>query len=264
MRDGIDYFPLDVQVDDKFELIEAEFGLTGFAVVVKLLQKIYGGFGYYCEWTNDVALLFGRKIGLGGNAVSEIVRASIKRGIFDEDLYDKYCILTSKGIQRRYFEAVNRRKKIKVKKQYLLVQLDQNSKDVYIFEENVNIFKENADILKQSKVKESKVKDSNIYSEESSEIPAPKKHKYGEYKNVFLSDEELEKLKAEFPGDYEKRIEALSEYIASSGKKYKSHLATIRKWAKNDFSIKESSIQPAESGKYNDFETLTRRRNDNL
>lgn len=260
MRDGIEYFPFDVQVDDKFELIEAEFGLTGFAVVVKLFQKIYGGFGYYCEWTNDVALLFGRKNGLGGNVVSEIVRASIKRGIFDEDLYDKYCILTSKGIQRRYFEAVNRRKKIKVKKQYLLVQLDQNSKDVYIFEEDVDIFYKNADILKQSKVKESKVKDSKIYSEKSSETPTPIRHKYGEYKNVLLSDEELGKLKTEFPDDYEKRIENLSEYIASSGKKYKSHLATIRKWAKSDFVVKQGNIKPEESGRYADLEDLTRSR----
>lgn len=59
------------------------------------------------------------------------------------------------------------------------------------------------------------------------------RHKYGEYKNVLLSDEELAKLKAEFP-DWEERIERLSSYIASTGKKYKSHLATIRNWARND------------------------------
>ena len=60
MKDGIPYFPLDCELDSKFELIEAEFGLQGFAVVVKLLQRIYGGEGYYCEWTEDVALLFGK------------------------------------------------------------------------------------------------------------------------------------------------------------------------------------------------------------
>ncbi len=43
MKDGIPYFPLDCELDSKFELIEAEFGLQGFAVVVKLLQRIYGG-----------------------------------------------------------------------------------------------------------------------------------------------------------------------------------------------------------------------------
>ena len=60
------------------------------------------------------------------------------------------------------------------------------------------------------------------------------RHKYGEYENVLLSDNDLEKLKSEYPNDYEKRIERLSEYIASTGKSYKNHLATIRSWAKKD------------------------------
>ena len=119
MNNGINYFPLNVHLDDKFELIEAEFGLKGFAIVVKLFQKIYGQQGYYCEWTEDVALLFGKNVGLGGDAVSEIVRAAIKRGIFDSELYDKYQILTSRGIQERYFEAVSRRKEVEVRKEYL-------------------------------------------------------------------------------------------------------------------------------------------------
>lgn len=116
MKEGIEYFPLDVCLDDKFELIEAEFGLTGFAVVVKLLQKIYGQFGYYCEWNIEVALLFAKRIGLGGSVVSEIVAASIRRGIFDKTMHDRYGILTSAGIQKRYFEAVSRRKIVKIKK----------------------------------------------------------------------------------------------------------------------------------------------------
>ena len=61
----------------------------------------------------------------------------------------------------------------------------------------------------------------------------PVKHKYGEYNNVLLSDEELEKLKSEF-SDYKERIENLSVYMASKGKKYESHLATIRNWARKE------------------------------
>lgn len=64
--------------------------------------------------------------------------------------------------------------------------------------------------------------------------PKAVRHKYGEYKNVFLTDEDLEKLKAEFPADWSKRIDRLSGYIASTGKKYKNHLATIRNWARKD------------------------------
>ena len=60
------------------------------------------------------------------------------------------------------------------------------------------------------------------------------RHKYGEYNNVLLTDEELDKLKAEFPDDWKERIDRLSFYMASTGKSYKSHLATIRNWARED------------------------------
>ena len=59
------------------------------------------------------------------------------------------------------------------------------------------------------------------------------KHKYGEYKNVLLSEEELERLQGELP-DWRNMIERLSEYIASSGKKYKSHYATLRSWHRRE------------------------------
>ena len=68
----------------------------------------------------------------------------------------------------------------------------------------------------------------------NSDNKKPTRHKYGIYKNVFLTDEDMEKLKTEFPDDWQNRIERLSEYIASSGKTYKNHLATIRVWAKKD------------------------------
>lgn len=61
-----------------------------------------------------------------------------------------------------------------------------------------------------------------------------KAEKYGEYKNVILTDDDFEKLKKEFPKDYQKRIDELSSYIESSGKKYQSHLATIRNWARRE------------------------------
>ena len=64
--------------------------------------------------------------------------------------------------------------------------------------------------------------------------PKAVRHKYGMYELVLLTDEDFEKLKAEFPHDYSERIARLDEYIASTGKKYKNHLATIRAWARKD------------------------------
>ena len=161
-KSGIDYFPLDVSLDKKFELIEAEFGLTGFGVVVHLLQEIYGKEGYYIEWTKEVALLFARRCGLGGGVVSQIVEASVRRGMFDKEIYDKYRVLTSKGIQKRYFEAVSRRKSLEVDYNILLVDPTQICKDVNISAKNVNISPENADISEQSKVEKSRVKESKV------------------------------------------------------------------------------------------------------
>ena len=59
-------------------------------------------------------------------------------------------------------------------------------------------------------------------------------HTYGRYQNVFLTDEELADLQASFPAVWEQYIEKLSEYMASTGKRYQSHAATIRCWACED------------------------------
>lgn len=71
--------------------------------------------------------------------------------------------------------------------------------------------------------------------------PKPARHKYGQYQNVLLTDEQLEKLKSEFPSDWQDRIERVSGYVQSSGKHYKDYLATIRNWAKRDQQSNQSN-----------------------
>ena len=75
----------------------------------------------------------------------------------------------------------------------------------------------------------------------------PQKHKYGQYQNVLLSDDEFEKLKTEFPEDWEERIERVSEYCASKGATYKNYLATIRNWARKErpkiVPVKKNDVQ---------------------
>lgn len=218
-KSGIDYFPLDVILDEKFELIEAEFGLTGFGVIVRLLQEIYGKAGYYIEWTTEVALLFARKVGLGGNVVSEIVEASIRRGMFDREKYEKYHVLTSRGIQKRYFEAVSRRKVLEVDENILLVNVALLCPNVDIRAKNVNIFSENANIPKQSKVEERRVKESKEEKPRVSALDAAlndfaemrkKMRKPLTDRALALTLSELEKLA---PGDDEMKIAILNQSI---------------------------------------------------
>ena len=92
----------------------------------------------------------------------------------------------------------------------------------------------------------------NIYN------PKEVRHRHGPYWNVMLTDAQYETLQEEFPLDYDERIERLSEYIESTGKKYKNHLAVIRAWARKD------GVKPATANKDNEeaeafFEGLERR-----
>ena len=90
-------------------------------------------------------------------------------------------------------------------------------------------------------------KDSIDQFREDQERRAPVRHTYGRYRNVYLSDEEMNTLQAEFPNDWQQRIEAVSEYVASSGKRYKNFLAVIRTWARKEqkpMSKNTAQVQP--------------------
>ena len=125
-KTGLDYFELDCNLDEKIRLIQAEFGLKGFAVVVLLFKEIYGGQGYYMSWDKERLLLLVSENGIAegdANLIWEISQACIRRGIFSAELFKKYHILTSRGIQKRYFRAVARRGKVEAKKEYLLIKV---------------------------------------------------------------------------------------------------------------------------------------------
>lgn len=165
IKAGLDYFELDCHMDEKVRLIQAEFGLKGFAVVVKLYQKIYGEFGYYCEWTDDSLLLFMSENGVSSrdekNLIKEIVSACIRRNIFSEKLFKKFSILTSEGVQKRYLNAVSRREKVELKKEYLLILVCNNQKNVVINPINVNKNKVNEYENTQSRVEKSREENIN-------------------------------------------------------------------------------------------------------
>lgn len=76
-----------------------------------------------------------------------------------------------------------------------------------------------------------------------------KKYIYGEFQNIELTDDELQKLKDRFPSTWERWIESASEYIASTGKKYKSHYATILNWARKEEQKGKPIVEKKEYGK---------------
>ena len=83
----------------------------------------------------------------------------------------------------------------------------------------------------------------------------PTRAPFGRYKNVFLSEKELAELQTELPSKWEYYIDRLSGYIASSGKKYKNHAATIRRWAADD-EAKKAPKQKIPDYSYREGESL--------
>lgn len=196
-KDGLDYFPLDVDMDqdDKIALIEAEHGLEGFAIVIKLLMKIYRN-SYFYEWTKKEQLLFSKRINVDINSINVIINNCIEWELFDKGMLETHNILTSKGIQRRYLEASKRRQKVEIEEKYLL--LDENEvnayKNIVVIGVNVTETIVNVDINPQRKVKESKVKESKVNNNNSSFVEVVK---YFEKCGFRLTPLQFDEIKAD-------------------------------------------------------------------
>ena len=172
MKQGIEFFSFDVDFfqDDKILFVSAKFGEKGENIAIKLLCKIYRN-GYFLEWNDDAALLFAKSAGnYTHSLVSDVVHELVKRGFFDKSIFNSFGVLTSRGIQTRYFKACERRKEVEINQNYLLID-PRKWANIKVMpepckhsgqkcEHDVDILPENANIFRQSKVKESKVKES--------------------------------------------------------------------------------------------------------
>lgn len=234
------YFELDCHMDDKIELIEAEYGLKGFAIVIKLYQRIYGGeFGYYCEFTPDIALLLASRFcgssggvsgrvgiasdkgslpGFPNNLITDVVAASIRRHIFSEQLFNEYGILTSSGIQKQYLKATAKREVIELKEEYLLISIPKNRNNVVI-----NSISGGRNVISGGRNAQSKSKtrlDNNIIYSSDPHDQAPDKE---------------EQLKEEYcPSDFERKcVNFLIQSILNDlpNQKVPSTDKEIGKWA---------------------------------
>ena len=179
MKHGLRTFPFPVDLDDSVKLVEAEFGIEGFAVVIKLYQAIYSR-GYYMKWDIDTELLFIRDYCLsavGRKLLSEIVSCCVRRGVFESTLFEKYRILTSRRIQETFLTATKRNTEVVFNKDYALdvvytfiQNANKNGKDVNIFFKNADSLHANCDKGKERKIEKNI---GNTYA--SSETPTLEK-----------------------------------------------------------------------------------------
>lgn len=118
------------------------------------------------------------------------------------------------------------------KEQKAMLIVDENKSYKLIDDTRIQSVDESSTQDRLGKVSIGKDSIDNIPASEGKPSPAfakASKHKYGEYKNVLLKDEELQKLKDEHE-NWEKLIQYLDEYIEMKGYKAKSHYLCIKKW----------------------------------
>ena len=181
IKQGLEYFTVDTGWDRKMKLVRAKYKAEGIGIIILLWQWIYNE-GYFTKWDGETKLIFASDNHIDESMLDEIVLFAIEKEIFSKELYEKYRVLTSKGIQKRYLSSCLKRTEIRFYKNLLLIDpiLPDWSKAKLIISKN-EIFpvsetstrepktanKESKTPIKdskstQSKVKESKVKESKF------------------------------------------------------------------------------------------------------
>lgn len=159
---GIEYYPLDVDFlnDLKIKKIMKSCGPNSIAIIILLLGNIYGDEGYFMKWDEDVCFLVADAVGAKEVYVKEVLKKCLQVDLFSSELFEKYKIITSKGIQKRFFEITKRRKRENLIDDYLLVNVTETG--VNVTETPITVAETGVIVSKstQSKVKESKVKKS--------------------------------------------------------------------------------------------------------
>ena len=85
------------------------------------------------------------------------------------------------------------------------------------------------------------------------------RHKYGEFKNVLLSDKDLEKLKTEYGEELvEKYIKKMDEWIELNGRRYKNYYLALRQWMNKEVSKKQEKVEKQEGDTKYDEEYFTK------
>jgi hypothetical protein len=156
LKSGVDYFPLDVKMDDEIELLESDHNIVGFGVLIKLYQRIYAH-NYWLKWDKKEVSVFSNRVNVDKNEVIAIINTCLEWDILNKELFDEYSILTSNGIQKRFFEIVKRRTSLEIVNEFLLMKVPVRERQKIVI---VDINSLNVRESTQRKGKERKGKDS--------------------------------------------------------------------------------------------------------
>lgn len=176
-KQGLDYFTNDVNFyqDIKIRKLIRHKGVQAVSVYHILLCQIYAS-GYYLLWDDDLPFIVSEISGLQEDVIDDILQYSLSIGLFDQTLFENDHVLTSHGIQERFFAFCTvAKRKVADDTPYLLMDLKEKSVisekkniisgETLVFSEETAVNLEetplNSEKSTQSKVKKRKVKHSS-------------------------------------------------------------------------------------------------------
>ena len=127
-KDGLDYFPLDVNFlsDLKIKKIIRAYGAQAVAVVMSVLTTIYRDNGYFANYDEDLIFIIADELKLEDGYVKDVIEKLIEVDFLNKEQKEKNNILTSTGIQERYLKACERRVKTTLNATYALINDSSN------------------------------------------------------------------------------------------------------------------------------------------
>lgn len=176
-KKGLEYFPLDVDIfsDKKIRILMARYGSDGYILYNYLLCEIFKE-GYFIRTDDDFDYLVSSALNMSYEKIGQIRNFLLERSLFDDKLFRSDKVLTSKGIQRRYQQAVKARAvktAVNVDARFWLLEKEETETFIKVrhnadfSEKNGNCSEKNNNNsenydTKKSKVKKSKVKESKV------------------------------------------------------------------------------------------------------
>lgn len=227
IKEGLDYFPMDIDFfdDPKILMAEDKFGVKGGYIAVRLLGWVYRN-GYYLSWDDTTALVFAKRVsnGITHELVRDVVNLLVERGFFDKAIFNSRSVLTSNGIQKRWVDIIQKCKRKAHINPDFLVNSEVRPINTEEIPETSEPMPENPEESTQRKFKKSK--SSKVSSE----------------KHLFKDSEffDFEKFQKEFDNtpyafcDLEIYHEKLKNWSKSNSNKKVDWIATVRNWMIKD------------------------------
>lgn len=233
IKKGLDYFPVDTDIFENIQVrkLKNRYKSFGFLAYFTLLCDIYKKEGYFLQLSDDYVYDLADRLGDTEEKIQEIIAYCLQLGLFNQQKYDCYHVLTSKSIQERYILVVKRCKN-PISEEFNCINIVEN--DVNASETGVSVTE-----MRQRKEKESK---ENIQQQQQHACEEPKEEPQNldeereQWKDALLADEDWQATIVRYSGKGTAVLQYVREAMAvfDDFLRLKFSLDTIR--TKKDYS----------------------------